>query len=232
MKLPDDVFKLILNKLLRLILDEVEDDNRLSLKRERSVYESLYDKYIKTTPKYYQSSNNIDFIIKLLRAKNIGVDPNTKNYKNNTILYLLINEALCTSYLGIEDTEYQILLDKINLLHKYGANKEIGNSNGNTIAHLLISTYVTRHRNWDYGYELNIIDFLQNLGMNINNIKNNVGHTAYDIGKIFITSNFDPYTALTYQSQLNTLLFREREIKFNKLSDVCNKLVINDFNIK
>lgn len=215
--LPDDILKLILNKLLRLILDEIEDNRELLLKKRIGFLDNFFTKYIKEVPKYYQSSSNIDFIIKLLMAKNIGADPNTKNYKNNTILYLLVHECLATSYLGKEDLEYKILLDKINLLHKYGANIQINNFNGDTISHLLISTYVTR--NCDGECELNIIEFLQNLGMSINNIQNDLGNTAYDIGMIFLQKPLYQYNQLTIFDKLNliedilklkTLLLRER----------------------
>lgn len=220
--LPTDILRIISNKFLRLILDEIEDDNCLSLKRARSVMDNLYNKYINKRPQYYESSNNIDFIIKLIRAKNIGADPNTKNYKGNTILYLLNNEFLGTDYLGTEDSEYQILLDKINLLHKYGSNGQIKNREGNTIAHLLIFNYITQGR-WE-NRELNMIHFLQSLDMSIDNTKNNIGYTAYDLGCITIDSKFDSYTAFSYQLKLDKLLFREREIKNNIIIKDINKL--------
>ena len=220
MELPTDVLRIINNKLLRLILDEVEDDNCLSLKIETSVYDNLYSKYIKTIPRYYKSSNNIDFIIKLLIAKNIGANPNIRNYKGHTILRLLIDESSDTSYLGTEDLEYQILLNKISLLHKYGANSQIKDFDGNTICHRLIFNYIIGHGD---EYALTLIKFLQDLGMNINNIKNNRGNTAYNLGKMMIYGKFD-YIALGYHSKLDALLFRETEIKFESLNKDLEKL--------
>jgi len=223
--LPDDILKIISNKLLRLILDEVEDDNCLSLKREKSVYESLYNKYVKTLPRYYKNSNNIDFIIKLIMAKNIGANPNLKNYKGHTILHLLIDESLHTSYLGTEDSEYQILLEKINLLHKYSANNQMKDFHGNTISHLLIPNWI--NENYSGSCEPNTIEFLQNLGMNINEVKNNEGNTAYEIGKMLIGSKYNNYIGsviIYHQLKLDELLFKEHRIKFELLNKDLEKL--------
>lgn len=168
--------------------------------------------FVKKDIEYYESSNNIDFIIKLIRAKNIGANPNLRNYKGHTILYLLIHEGLSTSYLGGEDSEYKILLDKIKLLYKYGSNIKRKDNYGNTISHLLIDNYIKR--NCNDNYERNLVEFLQDLGMTINE-----GKTAYDIGKMIIDSNFYRYEVIRiqYQLKLDTLLFREREIKFQSI---------------
>lgn len=40
--------------------------------------DNYFNIFRKINPKYYQSPSNIDFIIKLLRARNIEADPNTK----------------------------------------------------------------------------------------------------------------------------------------------------------
>jgi len=223
MNLPDDVLKLISNKLLILILDEVEDSSELLSRGKMGYMDTFINIFINKRPQYHKSSNNIDFIIKLIRAKNIGADPNMKNYKGNTILYLLINEFLGTDYLGTEDSEYQLLLDKINLLHKYGSNSQIKNREGNTIAHLLISNYITQGR-WENS-DLNMIYFLQNLGMSINNIKNNIGYTAYEVGKNKIFNSIpDQFIASAYKIKLDELLFREHQIKFELLNKDIDKL--------
>lgn len=202
---PDEIFKIISNKLLRLILDETEDDSQLlSIKKM-----NFFNKYITNISQYYENVNNIDFIIKLIIAKNIGADPNIKSYKGNTILYLLVSEALSIDYLSPKDFEYQMLVDKINILYKYGSNINIQNLNKNTIAHLLISTYVTRNCIGLYEYDL--IEFFQNLGMNINNVKNDIQLTAYGLGKIYI--NNIPrlfHYRYEYESILNILLSRNK----------------------
>jgi len=224
MELPDDILKIISNKLLRLILDEVEDNSELLLKKKMGYIDNFFNKYIKTTKQYYESPNNIDFIIRLLMAKNIGAAPNIRNYKGHTILYLLIKEILSINYLGIEDTEYKISLDKIILLHKYGASSEIKNFHGNTVSHLLISNYITSVIEGEM--IINIIEYLQNLGMKINVVKNDLGKTAYSMGLITISSVFghDVLTMAEYHVTLDKLLFRENEIKLNSISNEISKL--------
>jgi len=225
MNLPDDVLKIISNKLLRLILDDVEDSSELLSRGKMGYMDTFINIFIDKRPQYHESSNNIDFIIKLIRAKNIGADPNTKNYKGKTILYLLIKEFLITDYLGIEDSEYQLLLDKINLLHKYYSNSQIKNHEGNTIAHLLISNWV--NENYSGSYEIDIIEFLQNLGMNINEVKNNEGYTAYGLGKVLIDFKYINYTKpviIYHRMKLDELLLRELQIKFELLNKDIDKL--------
>lgn len=226
MNFPDEIFKIISNKLLRLILDEVEDDSQLLSIKKMDIVSNFFSKYITNMTQYYETTNNIDFIIKLIIAKNIGADPNIKSYKGNTIMYLLVSEALSISYLGPEDSEYQILLDKIFILYKYNCNINIQNSNGNTVAHLLMSTYVIREC---FGmYETDLIEFLQNLGMNINNIKNDMGLTAYDSGKFSINTKQKLFFYRhEYESKLNMLLAREIEFNImkNKIKDLHQKVM-------
>ena len=229
MELPTDILKIISNKLLRLILDEVEEDGKLLLIGKMGSMDTFINIFITKRPQYYESSNNIDFIIKLIRAKNIGADPNTKNYKGNTILYLLISESLRIDYLGTEDSEYQILLDKINLLHKYGSDSKIKNHEGNTISHLLISNWI--NENYSGNCKPNTIEFLQNLGMNINEVENNEGKTAYEVGKMLIDSKYFNYTdsvIIYHKIKLDDLLFREHKIKNDIIKKDIDKLKLYD----
>jgi hypothetical protein len=222
MELPDDILKIISNKLLRLILDEVEDDSQLLSKKESNIVDSFMSKYMSLS-QYYESCNNIDYIIKLIRMKKIGADPNIKNYKGNTILYLLIKEVLETSYLGIKDKEYQTMLGKINLLHNYKANFNIKNSNGDTIAHMLISTYIQRERIYD-GYHL--IRFCSNLGMTVNKSRNDQDYTAYELGICLINPNksVNALTKSNFILKLNMLISHETKYKLDNINEEINML--------
>ena len=67
--------------------------------------------------------------------------------------------------------------------------------------------------------------------MGINNIKNDMGYTAYETGKIIINPKFD-YIAVGHHSKLDTLLFREHQIKFESLNKELDKLKSEIIGIK
>ncbi len=193
-KLPCDVNKLILTKVLRLVLDEVEDNrHQLYSRKKMNFYIPVYSRkklnffsgfLVKHVTgeslECYESANNIDYILTLIMAKTIGADPNTKSYKGNNILYLLASGSLQMKYPIEEDPEFKFLQMKIKILSKYNPDFNIKNRESQTIGHELVERYV------GYGDELEIFDFiifLQNLGMNLSIVKDNVGHTACDRGQ-------------------------------------------------
>lgn len=186
--LPPEINKLILTKVLRLVLDEVEDNPQQLMSRKKlNLLSGFFAKHITGgTSECYESTNNIDYILKLMRVKTIGADPNTKSYKGNNVLHLLILEFVKTQYQGGdrgERCDFKFLQSKIKPLLKYGLNLNAQNEVGNTVAHQLIALYAQDQKNSLYHVE-QLIAFLQKLGMSITMAKNKDGHTAYETGQI------------------------------------------------
>jgi hypothetical protein len=92
--LPSDVKKIIAQKALRVILDEVEDNPLMFIEKQwrgpKSIMEAIY-----SFGWSQEKALLIDTVILLIQN---GANPNTKNYKGNTILHLLIS-TLCTAVL-------------------------------------------------------------------------------------------------------------------------------------
>ena len=194
-KLPSEVNKLILTKVLRLVLDEVEDDPHQLTNRKRSFFfSSPLIKHMIGTVECYESVNNIDYIIKLIKAKDIGVDPNTKSYKGNNALHLLVSEVLLqTKYLGETEFEYQWLHNKIALLSKYKIDFNAKNAKGDTIGHELIEQVLKAGCRYikEEPENLNLMFFLADLGLDLTKINNNIGQTPIELGKALIESRIN-----------------------------------------
>jgi hypothetical protein len=63
--------------------------------------------------------------------------------------------------------------------------------------------------------------------MNINSVKNNLGHTAYELAKMLIDSKYKNYNdsvIMYHKIKIDDLLFREHQIKFELLNKDINKL--------
>ncbi len=182
-----EIKKIIVTKVLRLVLDEVEDNPKLLLSREK--LKSLTGIFIEhvlggQSLERYASENNIDVIIRLLM---LGADPNTKSYKGKTVLHLLI-ATLQGNWIN------RILIDalelKIQILSKY-ININVQNSEGNTIGHELIKLYVqkTSPANAEIDRIYDFILFLFSaLGLDMTIIKNNNEQTPMDLGNELIIS--------------------------------------------
>lgn len=181
--LPSDVKTIIANNVLRLILDEAEDNPQLLLSREKlEGFKRLFVQYITgASLEKYASANNIDFIITLIAAN--GADPNTKNYNGNTVLHLLI-AALQKNSLDKEDLA--VLESKIKLLMQQGLKINAQNKEGNTVAHDLIKVYLQQENN---GHELYmLLKFLISLGLDLTTIENNKHQTPIEFGRMLIES--------------------------------------------
>jgi hypothetical protein len=161
--LPPDIQRMILTKLLRLILDELENDPQLLLSRERvDVYRGILGKYFnnKSSIERYQSDNNIDFIITLIAA---GADPNIKNYKGNNVLHLLIKAIQ-------KPSDFEKLKLRIKMLCGYGININAKNGNGDTIAHQIIDLCLYDEKSTlqqTCTYIIPFLKFLIPLGLNM-----------------------------------------------------------------
>ena len=182
--LPSDVKKLILTQLLRLVLDEAEDNPSMLMSREKlNFFMGILAKYVTGGAlESYTSTNNIDFIIKLIAA---GADPNVKSYKGNTVLHLLMPLE------GMKDTEREFLLMKIKILLKYGLNLNAKNGAGNTVAHEFIQQYVKEYQYIREWKNLKLMSFLAHLGLNFTTIKNNIGQTPIELGQALIESRIN-----------------------------------------
>ena len=162
--LPSEVYNLILTKVLRLVLDEVEDNPQQLMSRKKlNFFSALFVRSGGVTG-YYESTNNIDYVLRLIAAKTIGADPNTKSYKGNNVLHLLVLEASQTEYQDAEDSEFKALKLKVELLSKYGLDLNTEDGKGNTITQALTEANV---------FHLRLIFFLQELKM-IQNIKKTI----------------------------------------------------------
>jgi hypothetical protein len=212
--LPVEIKDHICCILLRLTLDDIEDDPfQLIQSRTPNMFVSIF---IKRT---YDSMNNIDYYIKLLRIRSIYGNPNILSYKGNSIFHIITKMMIGTQYLGPDDPEYQHLQNKLILLCKYGIDINRKGNNGNTIAHEVmvpLFTYFYSYSNIHY-----IIEFLQDLGMDIKSIKNNDGFTAHQLGKNIIGSKmgneFHEMNIALTNFYLNDLSFKKNSIKLNKL---------------
>jgi hypothetical protein len=204
--------------LLRLIIDDIEDDPfRLVESTKPSAVSSFFGVVRK-----YNSVNNIDYYIKLLRIKPITVNPNILSYKGNTIFHLLVEVMMKTVYLGKEDTEFLHLQNKIILLCKYGIDINRKDCNGNTIAHR--SFMMVFNGFFNINNRVNIIEFLLKLEMDIRLIKNNHGYTAYQIAEIIIKHEHsnNASSAAAMKLLLNDFILHD-----SRLRNVKNTL--NDF---
>lgn len=202
--------------LLRLIIDDIEDDPfQLVDSTKPNIISSFFGAIRK-----YNSVNNIDYYIKLLRIKPITVNPNILNYKGNTIFHLLLQVMMNTEYLGKEDNEFLHLQNKIRLLCKYGIGINEKDCNGNTIAHQSFIIIFNGFSN--VNNRVNIIEFLLKLGMDIRLIKNNDGHTAYQIAEIIIKQEHSTSSAAAMKLLLNDFTLHD-----SYLQNVKNRL--NDF---
>jgi hypothetical protein len=213
-RLPADVQSVIFTKVVRLILDEAEDNPALLLSREEP--ENILNRlgrYVTGAPlEWYTSANNIDFIIKLIIT---GANPNTKSYKGNTILHLLIAN-LPHRWGTINDQYIEPIALKIKLLFRYGININAQNASGNTIAHELIKLYVESET---YSSIYRLIQFLAVLGLDITSTKNNDQQTPVELGQTLVDSKInklvviDPSFFLEIQSWMKLLLLMDKRTK-------------------
>jgi len=176
--LPSDVKKIIANKTLRLILDEAEDNPGILMEPQISLSRSIKDifaSYSFLFGLFTDTTPLIDSIIFLIES---GADPNTKSYKGNTVLHLLMNEPNFASMVVKGKLGYLIKL-KLNLNEK--------NADGETAASMLMKLvlYERRSQLWDF------IFWLKDLGLDFTTIKVKPRGfereaTACEIGQRFI----------------------------------------------
>ncbi len=212
-QLPADVQKVIWTKVLRLVLDDIQDNPQLLMSREKlEGFRGLLANYVTgESLEWYKSPDNIDFIIKLIMA---GADPNTKNYKGNNVLHLLIAGLPTSSELTKEF--FDALKLKIYLLTRYKININAQNGAKNTIAHELMKLYVKE----DYlSSDLyNLIGFLNILGLDMTSIKNDDQQTPIELGQKLveaaINKSTDTVSLITkLQNWIKILLLTDKRTK-------------------
>ena len=218
MNLPLEIKQHIYCKLLRLTLDDIEDDNFMLIEIEKPNAILLLLGY----KEKYISTNNIEWYIRLLLMKPLNINVNLLSYKGNTIFHHINKIIMSTQYLTKDDRELNHLLDKIKLLSQAGVNINMKNRTGDNMAHILISAIFTRFNNMTlYSY---IIESLLKIGMDITTIKNNKGFTPYEIGRSIADDNKnDQLLHQMMNSFLHSFYFKDKyleetKIKFERLT--------------
>lgn len=207
MELPFEIKQYIHRMLLRLMLDDFED-NPLQLISTISIHMG----YFGGAGKQYYSANNIESYIKLLQMRPINTNVNVLSYKGNSIFHLLtrimlkvnfrtpeeedgIAHLLIRKLLGREQIssgiEAQHLKDKQSLLCKCSIDINMKNNDGDTIAHQLITIMLTNITDMT-NFKL-IMEVLLKLKLDVGSIKNNAGFNAYQLGNNLLNQQKNNY---------------------------------------
>jgi hypothetical protein len=86
---PSDIKKIIAQKTLRLILDEAEENPEILFDKQWHESKSMMEAITSVFIGLKEKAPVIDMIILLIEN---GAEPNTKNYKGNNVLHLLITD--------------------------------------------------------------------------------------------------------------------------------------------
>ena len=185
MELPLEIIQHIYCKLLRLTLDEIEEEDFMLIKTDEPNFILGLFGY----KEKYNSVNNIEWYIRLLIMKPLNTNVNISSYKGRSIFHLLVRSATFCSWRQLREN-HQYLHNKIRLLCKYGVNINNKNFKGNTILHNLISllcgpmVFGPRFNNY-----IDTVNYLIESGASIDSIKNKNDKTAFQIGKDIIVTN-------------------------------------------